>query len=506
MHAPRLQIHDQFQLELKLDTPLDPTARRSRRTFEAWMFFPNSLGIDEPAFRREDFYEDLVAHVRFQTPKMSLARLFDDADSPGGWLARHERALTSGSASARELGHALREIRLLAAVFRSNLRDETGYLLAHLRNGQRGVVAEHLEATTRFVGEARAALARFRDLRRRFLDARTPDGLREALIAIDDFVSLQAVEAWFRLVEVLEDRPEAGAVRDGLLDAVRSETTHRVGVGHTGPLEVEDPLRNELFVTRLNALKKYVLAVLHLRLVTSRRAERVQDLLFGIAAAVAMTLAVILQLAALWTVGTPSGWLDVGTMASFVALMVGGYILKDRVKDRLRLWFAAGMPQWLYDRRQNLCVEATGVHIGAVEDTAQLVRTRELPPDVARVREHGEEPLFAGMRAEEDVVHFRRVVLVDGRRAKAQAPEMSALNEILRFNVRRWIRRMDEPIRWLYRLQPDGRIERVPGGKTYRVTMVLAQREHPKARPTYEKFTVVLTREGIVRVEPGGSF
>ncbi len=54
------------------------------------------------------------------------------------------------------------------------------------------------------------------------------------------------------------------------------------------------------------------------------------------------------------------------------------------------------------------------------------------------------------------------------------------------------------------RLEPDGRMERVPGGKTYRVTMVLGRREG--ARCTYEKFAIVLTREGIVRVEALGSF
>jgi hypothetical protein len=127
------------------------------------------------------------------------------------------------------------------------------------------------------------------------------------------------------------------------------------------------------------------------------------------------------------------------------------------------------------------------------------MRADELGPEVARVRERDEGPLFADQRAEEDVVHYRRRVTLDPAVGRARAPEMSAVQEILRLNVGRWLRRMDEPVRALRRLGDDGVVQHIPAAKTYRVTMVVAwggaaEREH-------QKLSIVLTRDGIVRVD-----
>lgn len=513
----RVSIHDHYQLELKLDYPFDARQKQGDQGFDAWFFFPPNLGIDEPAFDREDWYADLATYIRFQTPRMSLERLFGEssASSPFNWLATHGRALVSGTATGADYAMALRELRLFAAVFRSLARDESQFIVEHLRRAACThplpihVIEDLAEAATRFLDGTRDALRRFRALRRNFIDARTPRGLRDALDAIDEFLSLQALDRWYILLVAVRDvgeaSPPALAAARALQEALQEELRHREGAGLMPPPDPKDPAGNERLVQRHNMLKKYVLAVLHLRLVSSRRRERIQDALFGIAAAVAMTVAVVLQLLALWTVGTPTGPQAGASLFAFIALAVGSYILKDRMKDRLKVWFQAGIPHWLYDRRQNLCVEAGGDAIGSVEETVQLNRAREVPADVRRIREHEEEELFASHRAEEDVVHYRRVMRVHGPRARKHAPEMTAINEILRVNVIRWLRRMDEPVRDLVRLTPEGGLSRIKAPKTYRVTVVLGLWNG--AGPTrYEKLVIVLSREGILRVEPAGVF
>jgi hypothetical protein len=506
LSSPRLSVHDHFQLELKLDHPLAGVPEGLG--FEAWIFFPPSLGIDEPAFRKDAFYEDLSTYVRFQTPKMSLGRLFGDGDrtSPFEWLARHEARLTSGAATDADFAMALRELRLFAAVFRAIVRDETRYVSGEVRKGvPPSVLADHVAASLRFLSEVRDALQRFRALRVHFLDARTPAPLRAALHAIDDFLSIQALEGWFALLEAYAPHPVGNDAADALRAAIQGETIYRGGAGHLCT-PTADPTANEPYVTRVNQLKKWVLAVLHLRLASSRRAQRLQDALFGIAAGAAMTVAVVLQLVALWTVGTPTSPQVGGTtLFAFVGAAVGGYILKDSLKERLKIWFRSGIPEWLYDRRQNLRVEESGETIGFIEETVRLVRPGELANVVGRLREEGEDLLFASHRAEEDVIHYRRQLRVDGERARVHGPEMSAINEILRLNVGRWLRRMDEPTRELYRLEPGGAIGRVEALKTYRVTLIVA-RTRRGTEPRYQKYVLVLTRSGILRVEEQGGF
>ncbi|MDP2304457.1 MAG: hypothetical protein Q8P18_00345 [Pseudomonadota bacterium] len=503
MSSVRVTLHHHYQLELKVVHALEPP--QGERSFEAWFFFPPSLGIDEPTFQKEVFYDEVTSYVRFQTPRMSLDQLFaeNEPKSPFAWLARNGARLTSGTATEADFARALRELRLGAAVFRASVRDHARFVASELGSGAPpAVLARHAEASSRFHSECCEALERYRALRLQFLDARTPALLRTAIDAIDDFLSVQVLEGWFSLLETFNVHAQkCGALVAALRTAIATETAYRKSAGHL-PAPADDASTNERFVARVNLLKKWVLAVLHLRVRSSRRAELAQDALFAIAAAVAMVVAVSLQLIALWTVGTPSSpQVGGATVFTFVALAVAGYILKDRLKERLKVWFQKGIPYWLFDRRQELRVEAGGASIGSVEETVRLLRAAELVPLVARLRDAGEEPLFAEQRGEEDVIHYRRKLRIDGSRARAQAPEMSAIDEILRLNVTRWLRRMDDPDRALLRLTEDNHVLVVTATKTYRVTLIVAR---GGAERRYEKYSIVLTRDGIERVEQVG--
>lgn len=507
MPAVRVTLHHRYQLELKLVHALDPP--KGERTFEAWFFFPPSLGIDEPTFQKEIFYNEVTSYVRFQTPRMGLDELHatNRPDSPFAWLARNLESnavrLTSGQASKADLAMALRELRLGAAVFRASVRDHARFVASELDHGAPPAeVARHSAASSRFLAECCAAIETYRALRVQYLEARTPVKLRAAFDAIDDFLSVQVIESWFALLETFGPHAEqTGALIGALRAAITTETTYRGSAGHL-PAPADDAPTNERFVARVNLLKKWVLSVLHLRVRSSRRVELAQDAGFAIAAAVATVVAVSLQLVAVWTVGMPTGP-QVGSapLLTFVALAVGGYILKDRLKERLKLWFQKSIPHWLFDRRQELCVEAGGASIGSVEETVRLLRAAEIVPLVARLRDVGEDPLFADQRAEEDVIHYRRKLRVDGKRARAQAPEMSAIDEILRLNVTRWLRRMDDPARALLRLTDEGRVHVVTAAKTYCVTLIIARGQTDRR---YDRYAIVLTRDGIERVQRVG--
>ncbi len=520
MSGALVSIHDQFHLELKLTHPLEVMPRKGR-LFEVWLYFPNSLGIDEPQFRKEDYYSDLTAYVRFQTPHMGLGALFGDVPNDGSgepnvelprgpwsklrllspfvWLHRCEAEILAGT----DGGKALRELRLLGASFRSIQRDTTHFLVTGLRLAALAAGrAEHHVAATRFVNETVAALTRYRALATRLqaglkASANPRADLHLALDAVDDFMSMHAIEAWFALLTSAGNDPECAA---HLRETIHAETLYRTANGLIGS-PVDDAAGNEDYVNRVNQLKKWVMGVLHLRLTTNRGAERARDVAFSVAAAVAMTVAVGLQLVALWTVGTPKTPQVAGsTLFAFVALSVGGYILKDGIKDRLKTWFQARIPQWLFDRRQDLCIPGSLTPFGAVEETVGRNNARDVPPGVQKLREEGEDPLAAQERSEEDVVHYRRRLHLDGARTQEQAPEMVALTEILRLNTGRWVRRMDDPIRRLWRLGDDDKAHRVDGRKTYRVTLVMAC-EGADDSVHYEKRSIVLTRNGLLRVD-----
>ncbi len=497
MSAPTVSIHDHYQLELKLSHPLDVPVS----TFECWLYFPNSLGIDEPQFHKDDFYGDMTAYTRFQTPRMSIERLLDERDtaSPFAWLVRQQAELCSGMASPFDYAAAVRAIRMFGAIYRAAVRDSTDALGAGLCAGASPAArAEHLAAAGSFLGNSIAVLQRIRRYRVETSSARLPADLDAALGAVDDFLSLHALEAWFSLLRGLQGAAPEECLAPALRAAITAETRHRVDAGMLGA-PVDDARGNEGYIARVNQLKKWVLGVLHLRLVSNRQAERAREFAFSFAAAVAMSVAVVLQLVAMWTVGTPKAPQLGGTLYAFIGLAVGGYILKDGIKDRLKGWFQAGIPHWLFDRRHDMCVGTSGTRFGAVEGTVTRLDAWDVSPAVAQLREAGEDPLFAGERADEDVIHYRRLVRINASLAHAQAPEMVAVDEIIRLSVVRWLRRMDEPLRPLSRLGEDGQVGRVSAAKTYRVTMILTLPSGGAIR--HEKLAVVVCRDGIVRIE-----
>ena len=496
---PRLRIHDPFQLELKRDLPLDASRRGARaplHTLEVWFWVPGQLGLDEPVFHREAFYRDLTAYVRFHTPRASDISALLGRITTGGQRTTHGpdgallvtggvpealARIAAGRPHAMDTTLVQRELRMFAVVFRASQRDGVRRSLARLHDAA-GVVT-HVDA-------GRDVLARYRSFRAAASSEALPVREREALLAVEDFLSLQAIEGWYALLaatQVVEDLRD-GEAAARLRATIEAETEQRVLSGLQGPLDPEDAATNERFVTRMNTLKKFILAVLHVRLLHSRRTQHVQDLLFGVAAAIAMTVAVTLQLWTAWTVGVPTG--PGPALLVFVGTAVGGYILKDRMKEWLKGWFAARIPRWLHDRRTELVSEAG--HLGSVEETVHLVRPEAVAPEVVALRVHGESSITAGERAHEDVVHYRRTTsfLQDGAPA-----EMTAVDEILRFHVERWLRRMDDPTRNLSQLQPDGSVKRIRAAKNYTVQVIL------RLDGELERYAVVLNKKGLVRVE-----
>jgi hypothetical protein len=485
---PRIHAHDPFQIELKHAIPL---ANAAPHVMDLWVWLPGQLGVDANGFHKDDFYDDLTAYVRFHVPPVAVRGIRDRTAGP---LAQAWELLAEArSGDAAAVATVTRVLRTYAAAFRGVYRDRLRACIA----GEGDCVS----VAGALLSESREALAEWRLVRAEWLAAGVAPGTFTVVVsAVDDFLSTQVLEAWYTLHGAVQD----AALRSGLAEAIRDETRERVSLGHQGELDPADVLVNERFVTRLNALKKFVLGVLHVRLRADRRAQLVRDMLFAIAAAIAMLVALILQVWTMWTVGMPSG--PGPALFAFIAAGVGGYILKDRTKDWLKGWFAAKVPSWLHDRRVLLLAEGDdgsarwrrlasepGLRmLGAVEETVRLVSPGEVPAELAAMRARSEDAVTEGERANEDVIHYRRRTVVHSGAAR---PDMVALDAIVRVGVHRWLRRMDDPSRTLFQVQADGSVLRIKAARTYRAHAVACTPEG------MTHVVVVLTRKGIQRVD-----
>ena len=77
----RVQAHDQYQIEFKLDYNLLPAAK-TRYQITTYLFVPQSLGIRQSTYPESEFYRDIQNYVRLKTPVFALRDLACSPTSP----------------------------------------------------------------------------------------------------------------------------------------------------------------------------------------------------------------------------------------------------------------------------------------------------------------------------------------------------------------------------------------------------------------------------------------
>ena len=80
----RIEVHDKSQFEVKFDynflntTSKEEKYRRKKYSIEAYFFIPKNVGVSSINYTKSQFYNDLHAYIRFQTPDMNFNEVNDD--------------------------------------------------------------------------------------------------------------------------------------------------------------------------------------------------------------------------------------------------------------------------------------------------------------------------------------------------------------------------------------------------------------------------------------------
>ena len=101
----------------------------------------------------------------------------------------------------------------------------------------------------------------------------------------------------------------------------------------------------------------------------------------------------------------------------------------------------------------------------------------------------------------ERVLWHHKTVIVHGQRVAAADPRFTALTEIFRLNLRRWLDHTDDPSRKIVFADPDDRqIYSVVAPRVYNIAIVYRLRAGGVESP-WHRIRVVVSRKGIRRIE-----
>jgi hypothetical protein len=182
----------------------------------------------------------------------------------------------------------------------------------------------------------------------------------------------------------------------------------------------------------------------------------------------------------------------------FVTLVVS-YIFKDRIKDLLRYHLSRKMTRFLFDHKIRVH-DVAGKIVGVCRESFGFVKGRKLPAEVLelRNRDHITE-IENGWVGEDILLYRKRIRLHPGRvRRIFSEYEVAGVNDIMRFNVQEFLRRMDDPKKELFVMDDEG-YHRIRGDRVYHLNMIV--RMTMAGRSLQMRYRVVLNREGIKRIE-----
>ena len=499
----RFEKHDRSQLELKLTYGVDKDAAAQKYRVEAFVFVPRVLALTKQSYRKHLFYQDTATFIRRKTPRVALSAL---AKTSGiaPWTKPLKTELDAIlAAQGGSVDEAVGNLKVLACILKSSLRDETDDLFRRLEETigiqNNEAAGEHAPRWLNTFGDQVSnTLCNIREAGEECETGMTPSELRDAWRGVDEYISLIAEES---LTEVLALVDKLGGesppknlsdARDTLGELAVNEYRHRRGRGFQ--TYVHENSRNEYLSHRRHVLKRFVSSVLYLDARQEEGGRFVTSAIGMFAAAVAMLFATVAALWAQFEVG-------VSLSGAFISAMVLSYIVKDRIKDEGKRILGDRFGRWIADHVSKIRDQDTNSILGRCKENFHVAKAADIESEILELR-HADHPTNDAVEGRpETVLCYVKDVRLSSAQIGANTYPIDGLNDIIRFNVQRLTMRMDEAWEPYYYIDPDSRdVAEAQCARVYHLNIVL-RLTRASGDQVLERSRVILDRKGIHRVE-----
>jgi len=491
------KLHDKYQFEIKLDYALLQD-KKTHYQISTYIFIPASLGINPNSYSKADFYRDVQNYIRLKTPLLILRDFTTNSASP---LAVIEQitSLESWANNAECIERLITSLKFLSAMLKSSIREH--FNLIHKRISEaspdskidlliRNLVEEFLVETDKIASQ-------YRSFYRIFNLPNVDAELFAAYKFTDESVSLLIEEGAVEMFQIAETYLKKGSkneFKQNLSKRVEAETKHRKSLGYSSILKEEED--NEEYASRASDLKKYAASVLYLSTAIRREGTGLEQIMFAIAAGLSMVFATVVAFYFQRRYGN-------FTLAFFVALVVG-YMFKDRIKELGRNFFSGYLQNFLYDRRI-IIRTLDGKHkLGVLREKVSFIRVKDVPKKVMTLRNQDTMEIVDNLGQVQQVICYSKDITLftdTFESVFSDVPEITGINDIMRYDIRAYLKRMAEPVQERNYLE-NGELKTALCHKVYHLnfvskyTAVSSQKEK-----IYRHSRLVLNQEGIKRVE-----
>jgi hypothetical protein len=248
----------------------------------------------------------------------------------------------------------------------------------------------------------------------------------------------------------------------------------------------------EEFVYRLRVLKHYCISVLFMRVRRKNQSTRVEHMLYAIAAGVAMAVATAVSFLSQIRFGRLS--------TALFLVLVGSYMVKDRLKDIMRAGFQKTLGRHFYDRRTVFADTYLGVKLGVIKERVAFLNPSGLDRAVVETRARGRFEQEVLQANPESVLAYDKLFRVLGRRLMKIHNRIRGVADINILDVRHLLRYLTRQREVLGLPEAESGMEFLPVDRIYHLNLVLECRAGTET--VLQKVRLVVGTAGIRRVEP----
>ncbi|MDR3705429.1 MAG: hypothetical protein P4L28_05950 [Paludibacteraceae bacterium] len=481
-----IKIHDNFSLELKVGFIGNVHQPNNQFKVNTWFFVPNSLDINPSTYSKEQFYHDLRSNIRLITPIYTLQEIAEGTDSPIVAIEKAIKDLLEGNGKAplKELEY---QFKMFNSILKSSLREDEALIIQNYPS-ETGV--KLIELYVEFV---QIISTKFRLLEAALAQPKVSSQAHDFFLFSDEFMSVLIENHSFKLLHTLEQtfkvkKDDLPVLK--LLQQIKEELKYKKKKGYL-MVERDSADKNRSVILRRSVLKKYSESELFLNTEKKEDAFLIRQFVYSLAAGLSMIFATIVAFSFQMKYGS-------FTMPVFAALVVG-YMLKDRIKELSRFYFAHKLGNKYFDLKTTISIGNDT--LGICKESFDIIKNEKIPIEVMMERNRS-ALLEADNKFNQEQIMLYRMQVETNNNLLNEHNEypVAGINNIIRLNLNSFLEKMDNPEVPLYHMGVGGNTYHyVKGEKVYFINMVLHLQHETQSE--YKRYRIVFNRDGIKDVE-----
>ena len=409
-----IKKHDQLSFEAKLEFP---AKRKSGKTNDfivnMFIFLPYGLDVNKHNFTKEDFFESLKTNIRLTTPFHKLEQLKEGNAVPLLQLKKSIEVLTSSSSDKTKMEYE-KQIKRFCSIFKAALHYDANRILKNPKEEKRQLQIEEFKKNTEKIRH------QFKGLKQLLSSDKTEKSAVNIFEYADEYQSLLVERHAAYLLKPLSKKAKENSPDIKILNKmVLHEMDYRRKMGYPSvAIKHQD---NVNILHRMARLKKFIESNLYLNTDTKKEGIIVEQILFSVAAGIAMIFATGVAFASQMIYGNLS-------LPFFIALVVG-YMFKDRIKELIRVYFSEKYQKVIYDFKTKIYYQ-NNRKIGDLKESFNFELHSHLPKEVLEARNKMRVTEITEESLGEKIIHYRTKVKI--RNKVKNANDFSGVTQILR--------------------------------------------------------------------------